>query len=139
IGEASFSEAFRLMRLQKSVDGRDYLNLAPALVVAGPNQETALKKFLASINPAETQNVNIFSGSVSPVIDAEIDDDSYYFFSNPMIAAAVKIVRLQGLESVRTESKVNWRNDAIEMKLTYAAAAKAIDFRPVVKNEGDDE
>lgn len=136
ISESTFNDAFKAMRLQQSVDKRDQLNIAPRFLVVGPNQETAAKKFLAVIQPNQTSSVNIFSQSVQLVVDAAITDNRYYFIADPSMIDTVKVNRLQGQESVMVESRVNWRTDAIEMKLKYAVQAKAMDFRGLYLNPG---
>lgn len=136
IGETTFDEAFSSMRKQKTVDKRDFINVAPAFLVCGPDQETAAKKFLADIQPEQSANVNPFSNSVQLIVDAELTGNQYYFVANPMLVEGVKLNRLRGQESVRVSSRVNWKNDAIELKLSYAVQAKAMDYRGLFKNDG---
>lgn len=135
IGDTTFAEAFTKMRQQKSVDGRDQLNITPKYLIVGPTLEFAAKKFLAVIQPNATTDVNVFSNSVELIVDAAIEDDSYYFVADPRLHEGVKINRLQGMESVRVDSRVKWDNDAIQLKLSYAAQAKAMDYRALFMNE----
>lgn len=133
ISETTFNDAFLAMRTQRSVDGRDQLNIAPEFLIVGPQLETSAKKFLATVQPNQTSQVNIFSNSVKLVVDAAITDKSYFFAANPMMVDTVKVNRLAGQEQVRVDSRVNWRNDAVELKLSYAVQAKAMDFRGLYK------
>jgi hypothetical protein len=139
LGETSVSEARKAMRKQRSVDGRDVLNVAPRFLLVGPELETMAQKFLSLINPTKTDDVNIFSRSLDLIVDAEITDSSYYFVADPSLVEGVKVNRLAGQETIKVESRTNWRNDAIELKLKYAVQAKAIDYRGLFKNEGDEE
>lgn len=139
LGESSVSEARKAMRQQKSVDGRDYLNVAPRFLIVGPELETAAQKFLQLINPTKTDDVNVFARSLDLIVDAEIADESYFFAADPSLVAGVKVNRLAGQESVRVESRVKWSNDAIQLKLKYAVTANAADYRGLYKNEGDQE
>lgn len=133
IDEATFNDAFKAMRTQMSVDKRDQLNIAPEFLIVGPELETSAKKFLALVQPNQTSQVNIFSNSVKLIVDAAISDKSYYFAANPNLVDTVKVNRLAGQEQVRVDSRVNWRNDAVELKLSYAVQAKAMDFRGLYK------
>lgn len=135
ISETTFSEAFKAMRNQKSVDGRDTLNLAPAHLIVGPELETAARKFLAVIAPAATGDVNVFAGSVKLTVDGEIADDSYFFAADSALIDTVTLFRLEGQESPRIESRIKWENDSLELKVAHAAAAEPMDYRGLFKNE----
>lgn len=135
IGETTFSEAFRDMRNQSTVDKRDKLNLSPMFLIVGPALETAAKKFLATITPTDSTDVNIFSNSVKIVVDPLITDDHYFFAADPSRINTVKIFRLAGKESAQVSSRVNWRNDAIELKIAHSVAAKAMDYRGLYRNK----
>lgn len=135
IGEASFEEAYRKMRTQKTVDGRDFLNNSPKFLLVGPTQEKNARKFLATIQPNASADVNIYSNSVQLIVDAEISNDNFYFIADPQLIEGVKVNRLAGRESVKVDSRVNWEDDSIELKLSYAVQAKAMDHRGLVKGQ----
>ncbi len=135
ISETTFNEAFVAMRTQLSVDGVDQLNISPRYLIVGPTLETAAKKFLAIVQPQQNSNVNVFSNSVELIVDAAITDDKYFFVADPALVESVKVNRLMGQENIKVDSRVNWRNDAVEIKLTYSVQAKAMDFRGLFRNE----
>jgi len=136
IGEASFTEAFKFMRKQKSVGGLDPLNLTPKFLICGPDKETEARKFLMAIQPTQTSNVNIFSGSVELVVDAEITGNQYYFAADPQLIDTVSVFRLEGQEGPRVESRINWDTDALELKVAHTVAAEPMDWRGLIKNAG---
>jgi HK97 family phage prohead protease len=135
ISETTFNEAFKKMRDQTSVDSEETLNLAPSFLIVGSSLETAAKKFLATVIAAQTSNVNVFSNSVELVVESLISDDKYFFAASPSEIDTVKMYRLEGQESPRVESRINWNNDAMELKASHAAAASAPDYRGLVKNK----
>lgn len=136
IEEASVSEAYKLMRKQSSVDGRDKLNLTPKYFVCGPDQEVAARKFFASIMPNETSNVNIWSGSMQIIVDAELTGNQYYFLADPSVIDTVVLYRLAGQESPQVESRIKFENNNLELKVAHACAAEPMDWRGIVKNAG---
>lgn len=136
INEAAFSDAFKRMRKQTSVDGKDKLNLTPKYLIVGPDKETEAKKFLATIIPNQTSNVNIFSNSVQLIVDAEIEGNQFYFAADQAQVDTVNMYRREGHESPRVESRINWNTDAIELKVAHDVAAGPMDHRGLVKNPG---
>lgn len=136
INEASFAAATLAMRTQKSVNGLDALNITPKFLIVGPAKEVEARKFLSSIVAAQTSNVNIFSNSVELIVDAEITGNQHYFAADPNIIDTVTMFRLEGQESPRVTSRLNWNTDAVELKVAHTAVAEPMDFRGLVKNPG---
>lgn len=136
ISETSFAEAYKLMRKQKSTDGRDPLNLTPRFLVVGPDQEVAARKFLTSIVPNQTSNVNIFQNSVELIVDAEITGNQYYFLADPNLIDTVVCFGLEGQEQPRIESRRSFETDSLELKVAHAFAAAPMDWRGMLKNAG---
>ena len=136
IGETTVAEAYKLMRKQMSTDGLDALNLTPKFLVCGPDQEVAARKFLASIIPNQTSDVNIFQGSMQVIVDANITGNQYYFLADPSSIDTVVCYRLEGQESPQVESRIKWENNSLELKVAHSFAASAMDWRGIVKNGG---
>ena len=136
IDDTSIGEAFKLMRKQQTVDKLDYLNLTPKYFICGPENEQKARKFLASITPTKTSDVNLFTGSMELIVDAEITDKSFYFAADPNLIDTVILYHLEGEEKPRVETRVDFETEAVEIKCAHAAAAKAVDWRGLVKNAG---
>lgn len=134
ISVASIGEAIKLMKQQTSVDAANKLNLAPKYLICGPTQESEALKFLSQIVPAQAANVNPYSGSLQLIVDAEITNNNYFFACDPSDCETIKLFRLQGEESPVIESRTNFDNDDIELKIRHSAVAKALDHRGLVKN-----
>lgn len=131
--DATIGEAFKKMREQTSIDGRK-LNLAPKYLICGPDQEMAARKYLAQIAPSQASNVNPFSGSLELVVDSEITSNDYFFSADKSQDAGVKLFRLEGEESPRVESRNNFANENVEIKVAHSAVAKAVDYRGLCKS-----
>lgn len=76
IGEASISAARQSMRSQKGFDGTTPLYVEPRYILLPTALETAFDKFNATITPAQTSNVNIFSGYLQKIVEPRLDASS---------------------------------------------------------------
>jgi hypothetical protein len=85
IGVAAMSDARKALRSQKDIAG-NRINLRPRHLVVPTSLETAAQTFLSPIQPAKTGDVNIFTGSVSLIVEPRLDDASeqvYYVTASP--------------------------------------------------------
>lgn len=85
IGEAAVSAARKALRNQKDIAG-NRINLRPRFLVLPTALETAAQKFLSPIQPSTTGDVNIFTGSMSLIVEPRLDDASeqaYYVTASP--------------------------------------------------------
>jgi len=135
LGEETFDAAFRIMRTQLSVDGRDPLNTTPKYLIVGPELETAAKKALTPYKPHETDDVNIFAGKMDLIIDNEIEDDKYFFVADPDELLSVVMYRLEGQELPQVQSRINWRNDSLQVKCSHVVAAGVVDHRGLIRGK----
>lgn len=76
IGEASISDARKAMRNQKGFDGTTPLYVEPRYILLPTALETVFDKFNTTIQPAQTSNVNIFSGYLQKVVEPRLDAKS---------------------------------------------------------------
>jgi phage head maturation protease len=136
IGETTVAEAYKLMRKQTSTDSTDPLNLTPKYLVCGPDKEVEARKFLATIIPNQTSNVNIFQGSLQLIVDAQITGNQFYFLADPSVIDTVVCFRLEGQEQPSVDSRINFDNHSLELTVAHAFAAAPMDWRGIVKNAG---
>jgi phage major head subunit gpT-like protein len=132
--DVTIGEAFKLMREQTSVDGLEKLNIAPEFLICGPQNEVAARKYLATISPNQSSNVNVFSNSLKLIVDSEISTNDYYFASGAI--DTVVLYHLDGEESPRIESRTDFETESVELKCAHTCVAKALDWRGLVINEG---
>lgn len=137
ISATSVAEAYKLMRKQTSTDGLDPLNLAPKFFVCGPDKEAEARQFFAAINAQQTSNVNIYSGSMSVIVDAQITGNQYYFLADPNVVDTIVCYRLEGQEQPSIESRVQFETNSLQLKIAHAFAAAPMDWRGIVKNAGN--
>ena len=85
IGEVAISNARKALRNQKDIAG-NRINLRPRYLILPTSLETAAQKFLSPIQPSTTGDVNIFTGSMSLIVEPRLDDASeqaYYVTASP--------------------------------------------------------
>jgi hypothetical protein len=98
IGEQSISDARKTLRNQKDIAG-NRVNLRPRYMLLPTSLETAAQKFLSPIQPATTGDVNIFTGSLSLIVEPRLDDASeqqFYVTADPSQVDMIAIGYLEG-------------------------------------------
>ena len=85
IGVTGISDARKALRTQKDIAG-NRINLRPRFLVIPTALETAAQTFLSPIQPTKNSDVNIFTGSLSLIVEPRLDDASeqvYYVTASP--------------------------------------------------------
>jgi len=138
ISIASLGLGRAAMRKQKGLDGTTLLNLTPKFLIVPPELETvALQQTSSEYVPEAPGNVNVFKGTLTPVIDAQLTSATNWFMSaDPNMGNTVEYSFLEGQEGVYTEQRVGFEVDGIEIKARLDFAAKALDWRGLYKNIG---
>ncbi|WP_316215039.1 prohead protease/major capsid protein fusion protein [Bradyrhizobium sp. SZCCHNR2035] len=142
IAIASLNEARSLMRKQKGLALKaadaEPLNLTPAFIVVSPDKETECQQFLATtLYPTQNAQVNPFAGSLLQITEARLSGNAWYVFADPALIDTIEYAYLEGEEGLYTESRLGFEVDGIEIKGRLDFAAKAIDWRGMVKNPGN--
>lgn len=127
----------KLIRNQKGLNDKDFLSLTPKYVIAGPDSEQAALQFFSSNYVANTAgNVNVWNGSVEPIIEPRITGNAWYFAASPSMIDTVEYSFLEGEGELFTEQRNGFDVDGLEIKARMVFGAKAIDFRGLAKNPG---
>lgn len=125
------------LRQQKDPSGEDFLNLESKFLILPSVMETIGDQLQAQITPALVGSVNPFARSyeiiVEPMLDAYAADDWYVIAGSDQIDT-VEYAFLEGEEGPQMETRDGWEVDGIEFKIRHDFAAKAIDFRGMVKS-----
>ena len=139
ISIASLSEARKLMRLQKGVDGVQVLNLTPRFLVVPGALETVADQFVTQITPALAGSVNPFSGRLQVVVEPRLDAASataWYLVADPSQIDTLVYAFLAGENGPAIDTRNGFEVDGVETKARHDFAAKVIDWRGFVKNAG---
>lgn len=129
----ALSEGRAAMRKQQSIDGQR-LNLAPSILLVGPDMETEAEMIVAQITPTDAGAVNPFSGKLKPVVTTEIEDDSWYLLSER--APCWTYGFLDGQEAPRVRTEEPFGTQGFSMTVEHDFGFGAQDFRGGFKNAG---
>lgn len=129
---ASVGVAVASLRKQKSADGLA-LNLIPAVLAVGPDNELAARQILAQITATKPGDHNPWSNAFDLVIDANITGNEWYVLASPDAAPTFVHGWLAGEEGpqIRTEVEFDTRSVKVAANLTFGHGA--VDFRGAQK------
>lgn len=125
------------MRKQKGVNDR-VLNLAPDILIVGPDKEAEALKYTSS-NFVAAKGVDInpaFNTSLSVVVDNRVTGNQWYLAAAPARVDTVEYSYLEGENGLFTTRREGFEVDGVEIKARHVFAAKAIDHRGLQKNPG---
>ncbi len=125
------------MRKQTGANGR-MLNLAPEILIVGPDKEAEALKYTSS-NFVAAKSVDInpaFNTSLSVIVDNRVTGNQWYLASTPARVDTVEYAYLEGENGLFTTRREGFEVDGVEIKARHVFAAKAIDFRGLYKNAG---
>lgn len=137
---ATLGSARTSMRLQKGYQ-QEELNLAPSyLIVPAALEQTAYNLTSANYVPATKAEINEFrSGgrtAVTPVVEPVLDANSataWYMAAANSQVDTVEYCYLDGAEGPVIESEVGFETDGVSYKCRLDFAAKAVDYRGLIK------
>lgn len=140
IDETNLALARKAMRDQKSfatrAADRQNLNLVAKYLVTGTAYEISAMKNVALINPNQVSGVNPFQGAMVPISDANVSGNKWFTIADPSTIDTIEYAYLEGEEGLRTETRMGFEVEGLEIKAVDDFAAKAIDHRGMTYNPG---
>lgn len=137
ISDVTLGAARAAMRKQTGAKGR-VLNLEPSFLIVGPDKETEANKYTsASFVAAKAADINPnYNTSLEVVVDARVAGNAWYLSAAPGLVDTVEYSYLEGEEGLFTEQRQGFEVDGVQIKARHVFAAKAIDYRGIVRNPG---
>lgn len=137
ISDASLTAARAMMRKQTDLKG-GYLNLTPAYLIVGPDNEGLANKYTsAEFVAAASVNINPkFNTSLEVIVDPRIIGNAWHMSASPNMVDTIEYAYLEGENGLFTEQKQGFEVDGLQIKARLVFAAKAIDWRGLYKNAG---
>lgn len=133
----SLGAAKALMRKQKGVDSKDYLDLQPAFLIVGPDKEMEARQILnGEILATKSSDVNIYKNSMDLVVESRITGNKWFLSASPSSIDTVEVAYLEGMEGPQMSSTEEFMVDGLKLKIKHIVGVKAIDFRGLVYNSG---
>lgn len=139
---ATLNAGAAAMATQKDLQGIQNLNIRPAFILAPWALKGTVDNVLTTTNPiapgsAASPVVNPWSYLV-PVYDARLDaSDVAEWFLAARKGMTVKLFTLNGNMTPLLETREGWSVDGMEFKARITAAAKAMDWRGLYRNDGN--
>lgn len=134
----ALSIARTAMRRQKSPAGLK-LGIKPQYLLVPPELQTTAERLVSAVLATETGNVNVFAGQLKVMVSDQLEDPkAWYLLADPSAISADGIVYayLNGQGGLKTESRVNWDTDALEVKGSMAFATAVWGWEGWYKNKG---
>lgn len=138
---ATMGDAFHLMRVQTGIAG-EILNIMPRFLLHPVALDVNVRELLTSTaNPASNNAgvTNVMQNRFVPVSEPRLDAKSssaWYVTADPGQHDTVEVCFLEGEETPVANSKVDFDTDDQRFSVRHTVAAKAIDWRGMVRNGG---
>lgn len=139
----SLGAARAAMRLQRGVkagseDGR-FMNVTPKFLLVPPSLETKAQQMTTATTVVYTKasDTNPFAGTTQVLAEPRLEAASasnWYMSADPAQIDTIEYAYLEGQEGVYLEQRMGFDVDGMELKARLDFAAKAIDWRGLVKN-----
>jgi HK97 family phage prohead protease len=123
------------MRKQADLDGNK-LNIAPAIILNGPDTETAIEQFLSPIVAAEGAKVNPFASKLQQVTEASITGNAWELYASPSELPAFNYGYLADAPGPRVMTEEPFNTDGMAFRVTLDFYAGAVDYRAGYRNPG---
>lgn len=137
ISDVTLGAGRAAMRKQTGANGR-VLNLAPEILIVGPDKEAEALKYTSS-NFVAAKSVDInpaFNTSLSVIVDNRVTGNQWFLASTPARVDTVEYAYLEGENGLFTTRREGFEVDGVEIKARHVFAAKAIDHRGLYRNAG---
>jgi ATP-dependent protease ClpP protease subunit len=106
------------IRVAKKIGGEP-LNIPPAWLVVGPENETAAEQICSPIAPTTAAAYNPFAGKLSPLVTASMPAGEWALFTSPMLAEAVVHGWLDGASAPRVRVATPMGQSGISVEVTH--------------------
>lgn len=125
------------IRKQTTIDGKK-MNMAPSILLVGPDKETEADQLVTSITPNLPTSVNPFSGRLEVVSSAQITGNRWELYADPNRPGGACFVYgyLNGAEAPRIRMDEPFGQQGMAMTVEHDFGLGAIDFRGTYANPG---
>lgn len=133
LAETTLSELKQLIREQTDSKGRE-LELTPAFLLCGADNETTAKKLLAA--QSANGGYNVFGNEFRLLISTLVAADDYYLIADPGQIENVEYAYLEGARGLQLETENDFKTLGISFRAFLDFAAKAVNHRSMAYNAG---
>jgi phage major head subunit gpT-like protein len=128
------------MASQMDVDGNDYLNIRPAVLVTTIAEGGSARVVVNAVYDPDTasklQRPNMVNGLVGTIVDTPRVPVGFYLFANPADAPVIEVVFLDGNQTPRIAQEENFRTKGLSWSVELPFGVGVIDYRGAYFNDG---
>lgn len=135
-GHGAVDRARRALRAQKGVDGIEPVAVTPSFLVVGPELETAAEQLLASLAATKVEDVNVFAGRLTLLVEPRITGPEWYLFGDPATAPVLERAYLASAQGPQIQAREGWERLGREYRVILDLGVGAIDWRGAFRNDG---
>jgi hypothetical protein len=136
IDVAALAAARLAMRSQKGLDGQTPVNAVPTFLLVSPAKETQAEQLLATLAPAQTSNVNPFSGKLTLLVEPRLSGNGWYVFTDPAALPVLEYAYLSSAQGPQMASREGWDVLGVEFRVVLDFGAGVVDHRGAYRNAG---
>ena len=137
LGIESIGQGRAAVMKQKTLDGLPIAIGQTMRLVTGPDNELTARRLTVTLPATDIAKVNVYAGSIQPVIDAQIPGQAWYLFADPMAAPIYVYGYLNGAEGPQVTTGPVSGVDGVEVSVIFDFGVGAIDWRGAWFNPGD--
>jgi hypothetical protein len=128
------------MAQQTDIDGNDYLNIRPAVLLCKTAEGGSARVTVNAVYDPDTANKlqkpNAVNGIVREVVDTPRITAGFYLFADPADAPVLEVVFLDGNQAPRIEQEENFRTKGLSWSVELPFGVGVVDFRGAYFNDG---
>jgi hypothetical protein len=136
INEAGVSAARAAMRKYTTVDGNPMLYNAPAFLLVSPDKETEAEKFISTIIPQQTGNVNVFAGKLRVVVGNILSGNRWWAFTDLSVRSNFRYGLLDGYTAPRVRMEEPFGVQGMGVTVEHDFGIGGEDWRAAFCNPG---
>lgn len=135
LDENTLSAARLSMGRQTGLAG-ELIDVVPAFLVVSLENQTKAEKLLATIQPTNSNDVNVFAGRLQLVVDRRLEAAPWYLVANPAYVPSLEYAYLEGQEGPSFFTREGFDIDGVEIKVSVDYGAGWTDHRGWYRNPG---
>lgn len=140
VSVATLEAARVAMASQKDIDGNDYLNIRPAVLLTTIAEGGSARVVVNAVYDPDTTNKlqkpNMVNGIVRQVVDSPRVPVGFYLFADPAEAPVIEVVFLDGNQTPRIMQEENFRTKGLSWSVELPFGVGVVDFRGAYFNDG---
>lgn len=136
-GFDAVSAARKALRAQKGVDGIEPVAVTPRFLVVGPEYETQGEQMLATLAATKVEDVNVFAGRLTLLVEPRITGREWYLFGDPATAPVLERAYLASAQGPQIQAREGWERLGREYRVILDLGVGAVDWRGAYRHSGE--